>query len=250
MLFLGAILLAAPLQWAAVDMSTRIRIGIACPIPGERAAFIEWLDAAGYEPVPMLDVRSLASTIETRPMEAILVDNDIAPPSEMPALIRALGPNRPVILVGEKGAAPAYVNRDASWLDRPVVHEDFLMSVALALAEGRPARRSPRKPLSPLTSSIDGIASQVLDVSMEGVRLELYGAQSTSLPPMFTMRVPAFGVVTTVKRVWVTQPGQRAVWCGGTVVRTSPKAALAWQALVDTAPLSAHRILAETRAYV
>ena len=52
-------------------MSTRIRIGIACPLTGERAAFIEWLDAAGYEPVPMLDLRSIVSTMETRPMEAI-----------------------------------------------------------------------------------------------------------------------------------------------------------------------------------
>jgi hypothetical protein len=228
-------------------MSTRIRIGIACPNPGERAAFIEWLDAAGYEPVPMLEVQSIVSGIETRPMEALLIDNRIAPASEMPALIRALGPNRPVILVGDKGTAPAYVNRDASWLDRPVAHESFLMSVALALAEGRPARRSPRKLVSPLTSSIDGIASQVLDVSREGVRLELNGAQSGNLPPMFTMRVPTFNVVTTVKRIWVTQAGQRTTWCGGTVVRTSPKTAIAWQTLVDTAPTSQHRIIHEER---
>jgi hypothetical protein len=231
-------------------MSTRIRIGVACPIPGERAAFIEWLDAAGYEPVPLLDVRSVASAIETRPMEAILVDNDIAPPSEMPALIRTLGPNRPIILIGEKDAAPAYVNRDASWLDRPVSYESFLMSIALALAEGRPARRSPRKPVAPLMSSIDGISSQVLDVSLEGVRLELHAGHSVSLPPMFTMRVPAFGVVTTVKRVWVTHPGQRALWCGGTVVRSSPKAAIAWQTLVDTAPTSMHKILGEKRTHL
>jgi hypothetical protein len=231
-------------------MSSRIRIGIACPIPGERAAFIEWLDAAGYEPAPMLDLRSIVSTMETRPIEALLVDNNLAPAAEMPALIRTLGPNRPVILVGEKGAAPAYVNRDASWLDRPVTHEDFLMSVALALAEGRPARRSPRKPVSPMLSSVDGVASKVLDVSMEGVRLELAGSQTAALPPMFTMRVPTFNVVTTVKRVWVTQPGRRAVWCGGTVVKSSAKSALAWLNLVDNAPTTAHQIFTEERKFV
>ena len=231
-------------------MSIRIRIAVACPIPGERAAFIEWLDAAGYEPVPMLDVRSILSGAEARPMEAIIIDNSMAPAAEMPAIIRALGPNRPVILVGDKGTAPSYVNRDASWLDRPVAHDGFLMSIALALAEGRPARRSPRKMVSPLVSSIDGIASQVLDVSREGVRLELNGAQSNNLPPMFTMRVPTFNVVTTVKRVWVTQAGQRSTWCGGTVVRTSPKATAAWQTLVDTAPTSQHRIITEPRVFV
>ena len=198
----------------------------------------------------MLEVQSLVSGAETRPIEAILIDSKMASPSEMPALIRALGPNRPVILVGDKGTAPPFINRDASWLDRPVTHEEFLMSVALALAEGRPARRSPRKLVSPLNSSVDGIASQVLDVSREGVRLELNGVQSNNLPPMFTMRVPAFGVVTTVKRVWVTQAAQRATWCGGTVVRSSPKAAVAWQTLVESAPTSQHRIITEPRAFV
>jgi DNA-binding NtrC family response regulator len=135
-------------------MSTRIRIGIACPNPGERAAFIEWLDASGYEPVPMLEVHSIVSGIETRPMEALIIDNRIAPASEMPALIRALGPNRPVILVGEQGTAPAYVNRDASWLDRPVAYESFLMSVALALAEGRPGGGGTRQDVGSPTSSL------------------------------------------------------------------------------------------------
>ena len=230
-------------------MSTRIRIGIACPIPGERAAFIEWLDAAGYEPMPMLDLRSMVTNMETRPLEALLVDNQVASAADIASVIRLLGPNRPVILLGEKGTAPPYVNRDASWLDRPVGQDELLMSVALALAEGRPSRRSPRKLVAPLSSSIDGVLSQVLDVSAEGVRLELAGSPSAALPPTFTMRVPAFGVVTTVKRVWVTQPGRRAVWCGGTVVRASPKAAIAWRTLVETAPTTAHAIIAEARPF-
>ena len=29
-----------------------IKIGVACPLPGERAAFLEWLTDTGYEPVP------------------------------------------------------------------------------------------------------------------------------------------------------------------------------------------------------
>ena len=34
-------------------MSSKVRIAVACPIPGERAAFMEWLSEAGYEPIPM-----------------------------------------------------------------------------------------------------------------------------------------------------------------------------------------------------
>ena len=167
---------------------------------------------------------------------------------EIQFVMRLLGANRPLILIGDPGTPQSKVPRDASWLDRGVSQESLLLSVALALAEGRPARRSPRKPVSHLISSIDGVVSQVLDVSSEGVRLELAGVAATALPPVFTMRVPAFGVVTTVKRIWVANPGRRALWCGGTVVRTSPKAAFAWKTLVDTAPTSG-QIFSETRTF-
>jgi hypothetical protein len=229
-------------------MTPRIRVGVACPIPAERATFIEWLDGANYEAVPMLDVTSVVGHMESRPVEVLIADAGAFAADEIFFLLKLLGANRPLILVGESNTPSSKIPREASWLDRGVAQDSLLLSVALALAEGRPARRSPRKPVSHLISSIDGVVSQVLDVSDEGVRLEVAGAAATTLPPMFTMRVPAFGVVTTVKRIWVTQPARRSLWCGGTVVRTSPKAAFAWKTLVDTAPTSGS-ILMEPRAF-
>ena len=218
-------------------MTAHIRVGVACPIPAERATFLEWLEGAHYETVPMMSVNSIVTALETRPFEVLIADAGVMSADEIQLVLRLLGPNRPMILIGETGTPSSKIPRDASFLHRGVSQESLLLSVALALAEGRPARRSPRKPVSHLLSSIDGVTSQVLDVSSEGVRLELAGAKSaTALPPIFTMRVPAFGVVTSVKRVWVTQPGPRSLWCGGTVVRSSPKAAIAWKTLVDTAP--------------
>jgi hypothetical protein len=217
-------------------MSSRVRVGVACPIPAERAAFLEWLEGAHYEAVGLLDLASIVNSLETRPFEVLVADVKIFKKDDLPFITRLLGPNRPLILVGDKGTPAASIPREASWLDRGVAQDALLLSVALALAEGRPARRSPRRPVTNLLSSIDGITSSVLDVSQEGVRLEVTGTTSSALPPMFTMRVPAFGVVTTVKRVWVAQPGRRAVWCGGTVMRASPKAAFAWKTLLENAP--------------
>jgi hypothetical protein len=52
-----------------------------------------------------------------------------------------------------------------------------------------------------LMSSIDGVSSKIVDVSIEGVRLEITGASPSALPPYFTLRVPSFGVAAKVKRV-------------------------------------------------
>jgi hypothetical protein len=198
-------------------MPSKERIGVACPVLGERAAFLDWLRTAGYEPLVMLDLDLLGRELTTRPVEALIADVSLIPAADLPRIIRILGVNRPLIVVGEHARALETVPRDVTWIDRPVTQEIFLLSIALALAEGRPARRSPRKAVPRLLSQIDGVSAKLMDISAEGVRLELTGTPPSALPPYFTLRVPAFGVSTTVKRVWVAAPAQGALWCGGTL---------------------------------
>jgi hypothetical protein len=228
-------------------MPTVERIGVACPILGERATFQDWLSAAGYEPVPMLDLDLLTRDLSTRPIEALIADVSQVSAIDLPRFLRVLGPNRPLIVVGEPSKALEAVPRDVTWIDRPVTRDNFLLSIALALAEGRPARRSPRKRVPRLLSQIDGVSSKVMDVSTEGVRLELTGVTPSVLPPYFTLRVPAFGVATRVKRVWVAAPGQGSVWCGGIIERGQPaKIEMAWCHFLDTAPTTGEVTMRQT----
>ena len=225
-------------------MSVLERIGVACPILGERAAFMDWLSAAGYEPAPMLDHDLLGRDLNTRPVEALIADVDLVPAAELPRLLRILGANRPLIVVGEAAKALETVPRDVTWIDRPVTQEHFLLSIALALAEGRPARRSPRKRVPRLLSQIDGVSAKIMDVSSEGVRLEVTGAVPSSLPPYFTLKVTGFGVSTRVKRVWVAAPGLGSLWCGGVIERGQPaKAEASWNRFIETAPTTGDIIM-------
>jgi len=216
-----------------------VRIGVACPKTGERAAFLEWLKLAGYEPVPMISVDALASDMVTKPIEALIADVSLVSPADLPRIVKILGHNRPLILVGSRGEQIEEVPRDATWMQRPVTKETLMLSVALGLAEGRPARRSPRKLVPRLLASVDGVTSKIVDVSTEGVRLEIAGASSAALPPYFILKVPSFGVATRVKRVWVAMPGPGHLWCGGIIEKPAAKAAAkatAWQSFVQSAP--------------
>ena len=212
------------------------RIGVACPILGERAAFLDWLSDAGYDPVPMLDLDLLARDLSARPVEALIADVSLVPVTDLSRLIRLLGANRPLIVVGEAAKALETVPRDVTRIDRPVTRGNFLPSIALALAEGRPARRSPRKFVPRLQSQIDGVPAKVMDVSAEGVRLEVLGTAPPALPPFFTLRVPGFGVTAKVKRVWVAVPNQGSLWCGGIVDRGPAKNESAWAQFIENAP--------------
>lgn len=213
-----------------------VRIGVACPLAGERAAFTEWLNLAGYEPVPMLSVDSLAGDMATKPIEALIADVRLVSAADLPRIVKLLGHNRPLILVGARGQNIEDVPRDATWMERPVTKETLMLSVALGLAEGRPARRSPRMLVPRLLASIDGVTSKVVDVSTEGVRLEIAGASPSVLPPQFLLKVPAYGVAARVKRVWVAMPGPGHLWCGGVIEKpASAKFAMPWQIFVKTA---------------
>jgi hypothetical protein len=223
-------------------MPSNIKIGVACPLPGERAAFLEWLTQAGYEAVPMLSLDSVGRDLNSRPIEALIADVSLVTAADLPRLVRLLGVNRPLILVGDPADAIEEVPRDAAWINRPVTRDGFLLSLALALAEGRPARRSPRRMVPRINSSIDGVSAQVMDVSAEGVRLEISGASPSVLAPYFTLRVPAFGVATRVKRVWVATPSQGSIWCGGVIERQTEKAAELWTNFLVNAPGPAAQI--------
>lgn len=217
--------------------ANKVKIGVACPITGERAAFLEWLSHAGYEPVPMLNLDGLNRDVNARPIEALIADVSLIPAAELPRVVKVLGPNRALILVGAPKDAIEDVPRDATWMNRPVTREAFLLSVALGLAEGRPARRSPRKLVPRLLSSVDGVTSKVVDVSTEGVRLEIAGASPSVLPPYFILKVPGFGVATKVKRVWVAAPRPGQVWCGGIIEKPTGKAVdTPWYRFVKQAP--------------
>lgn len=210
-------------------------IGIACPIPKERAAFVEWLEAAGYKPVPILDLHTLSTDMENRPIEALVADATAVAKVGLGALLRILTANRPLVIIGKLNWCPQELRHMASWLDRPVSMSEFTLGVALALAEGRPARRSARKNVLHLPATVDGVTSQVLDVSNEGVRLRVKSTTASTLPPYFTLRVEVFGVATLVQRAWVTHPGDHTVVCGGIIQRHLPRSRM-WTHLVAMAP--------------
>jgi hypothetical protein len=226
--------------------SNAVKVGVACPIPGERAAFLEWLTLAGYEPVPMLNLEDI-SRESSRPIQALIADVSLIPKADLPRVVKLLGANRPLIVVGPHGDAIEDVPRDATWIDRPVTRDTFLLSVALGLAEGRPARRSPRRLVPKLMSSVDGISAKIVDVSVEGVRLEIVGSTPAALPPYFTLKVPGFGVAAKVKRVWVAMPGQGSMWCGGILEKQTEKSATTWRKFIANAPKTGQHII-ETSA--
>jgi hypothetical protein len=220
------------------------RIGLACPRPRERAELLEWCEAAGFRTVPMIDASSITRELDGEGFEALIIDADLTGSRDTAYVLQTLDRNRPLIVIGDTDAAvlSKAARRDVTYLKRPLVRDEFLLSVALALAEGRPARRSPRTMVSRLHASIESVPVRIIDVSYEGIRLEVPDRHRSTLPPLFAVRVPMFNVSVVGKRVWVNnalnRDAQNMFWCGVRLERNTDRAKTAWLSLVDHAGAS------------
>lgn len=223
-------------------MGARTRIAIATSSPAERAAIIEWLDSGGFHGMPIANLGMSARELEALQFEMLILDADLMTVGALMQVARYRATPRPVIVVGE--ADPEVEidaeRRGASYLVRPLERSSLLFAVTLALAEGRPMRRSARKLMPRVPALIDGVPTRVVDVSYEGVRIELAEKHRGVLPPYFTLRVPLFDLGVMVQRVWVnTAMGTSAdghLWCGGALTRNPQRTATSWHVMVDTTP--------------
>jgi hypothetical protein len=218
------------------SMPERATIAHACALPAEQATVMEWLRQSGYTPLGIADLSRLDEDLQANPIEALVADVALVPyEDEVRTLVRRLGKNRPLVMVGDAKRLPSTLLGDLSVVPRPFTRESLAMSVALALAEGRPARRLPRRAVEPIRALANGTAATVVELSAAGVGLEM-GSRPSVLPPHFGLRIPDFGVHVVVKRAWMAPIGRDAVRCGGTIEGELPGASRTWPEFVLEAP--------------
>ena len=221
-------------------MGARTRIAVATRSPAERATFSEWLNSGGFEAVPVRDIGASERDIEALNFEMLVADVELMTVGALIRVARYRATPRPVVVIGDADpeAETEAGRRGVSYLVRPIERAGLLFAVTLALAEGRPMRRSPRKRVPPFPGLIDGVPSRVIDVSHEGVRIEIAARYRSALPPHFTLRVPVFNVAIAVQRVWVGSMigASSQLCCGGALARNPPRSADSWRSLVDLTP--------------
>jgi hypothetical protein len=199
-------------------MSDRPSIAIACTHATERGSLTEWLSDSGYQPVALPDLSRLDEEVHTNAIEAVIADMVLIPrDDDVRNLARRLGTNRPLILLGDGGRLSAVTRGDVSVITRPLKRDELLLSVGLALAEGRPARRFARRSVEPIQATAQGMAVTIREASPGGVGIEVSGPRQAVLPPYFNLRVPEFGVHVLVKRAWIVPVRADLMRCGGSV---------------------------------
>jgi hypothetical protein len=216
-------------------MSVRPRVAVAGVLTAEWVAIADWLTTEGFEPFRMAHQERLADDLQSGALDLLVVDVSSAGPAIN--AVRARSRHTPIIVVGpvDPAAEAQATARDAIYLTRPLDRMLLTCMVSMAIAESRPVRRSERRSTR-LSVVVQGVGSQIIDVSREGMRLEIPRQVAVAPPPpMFSVTVPMLGVALSVRRLWVASPPSsiQATWYGGELSNNTKRAELAWFTLVD-----------------
>jgi hypothetical protein len=228
-----------------LGMPFRQQIIVATPNADEAEALSAWLDAEGFEPLSKPTSKSASDAVTSLPFDLAIVDASFVLDGGLRAFGLARFRETPVIVLGDAadGIACAPLASQVMFLERPIERVTFLCTVTMALMEARSDRRSPRRTIRPFEATVNGVQSYIIDVSREGVRLEMPRDRHI-VTPQFALRVPLIGVGVSVHRVWVRVPRMDEnvgmMWCGGQLGRNTVLADQGWQRFIDTVASVAH----------
>lgn len=220
-------------------MSDRPRIVIALSDRAESAVLADWLAGDGFEPVRSPTPYAAVEEMRTRAYDVLIADasSNGRPPLRADGRLRRAG--TPSILIGntppQRGET---VTSQPIYLARPLDRAVLNCYITMAILEGSPLRRSERRVVNALNATVNGVPAHILDVSAEGVRIELVREKRAVMPPYFTVRVPMLGVGVNVRRVWARAaagPGPMLQY-GGSLLPNRPAALQGWKSLIETIP--------------
>jgi hypothetical protein len=210
------------------------------PDSAEGATVADWLSANGYEPLVRTNPATAAADMQARAIQMLIADASWAVGTALQTITRSRNQLVPTILIGDAAERRATaVNAQTMYMTRPIEKAVLSCFVQMALMDDRPVRRSPRKPVKRFDALVNGQPSGIVDVSAEGLRLEIPRDRRAVLPPYFAVRVPLVGVAVIAKRMWTqSTPSKTAstIWCGASLSHNRASSEERWRAFVDSIP--------------
>lgn len=220
-------------------MQFRQQVIVASPDPEECGTLAAWLTEESFQAITRPTAKGAADTVTGQPFDLLIADASFVLIGSLRGFGLARFRETPVIVLGDvdDGRACAALGSQIMFLQRPMERGVFICTVMMALIDARAERRSPRRPVRPFEALVNGVESNIIEVSKEGLRLELPRDRRMATPN-FVLRIPLIGVGVSVRRRWVRMPGPEedtdVMWCGAELNKNTALAEQAWHRFIDT----------------
>ncbi len=223
-------------------MSHPILVGVALTNPDESRTVSAWLAAAEIEVETLVEACKVESNLSGRGVACLVADGALLASGYLTS-VRRNDARLPVVAVVDAGAAPdaALARADVSVVTRPLDQASLVLAVSLAHGEGRQARRRVRKRSPRIPSRAGGAPAVIVDISADGVRLELTQAFAARLGPQFRLQVPMVALDVVLQRAWVASTSGGTVQCGAKLVNPNHSQTMAWERIMELTSSSVSR---------
>jgi hypothetical protein len=198
---------------------------------------MDGLLADGFDPVWRSTVQDVRHEMQERPFDLLIVDASLAVNGSLHSKGRSRDPRAPVILIGDEGSQPVDASGRSMYLTRPVDRAKLACFVTMALHQDRPVRKSARKRIDRIRAIVDAVPAYIVDVSAEGLRMEMPSDRRSPLPPLFSVRLPGANLSLTVQRRWTRPSKGTSIFCGGALSENRVNIERAWRLFVDSVPI-------------
>lgn len=215
-------------------MANTIRVGMALTNADESRMMAAWLTAAEMEVETLVEACAVASNVAGRGVGCVVADGALIASGYLTSLRRHDG-RVPVVAIVDPGTQhdPAFKRAGVSVVTRPCDAATLALTVSLAYGESRQARRRPRQRAPRVPSRVSGVPATIVDISRDGVRLELARAYAARLGPQFRLQVPMVALDVVMQRAWVANASGDSVLCGAQLVNPDPSQQLAWERIME-----------------
>lgn len=179
-----------------------------------------------------------AALVAIEPPDLLVLDVRPAEFNGLPLLRRPQGrPRMTIVLTPSRDPlVEAEAHRHgAGYFVKPADAESLVALVTERLEAASRRRRWPRWPVpKAVVVDIGGVEATVVDISYEGLRVELSPLLVERVPARVEVSVLPDGPTVPAKLAWMHPSPSQRVWCGLTLLDPGPAARHAWRALVDS----------------
>ncbi len=215
-------------------MSNQILVGLALPDPAERETVTRWLTTADMQVESLLEAHGVPADVSGRGFGCVVADGALLEAGFL-ARLRQQDARTPVVAIVDAAAQNATIYRRAriGVVPRPCDAASLSLAVSLAYGEGRQPRSKARTKTPRVPSKVSGAPAAILDISLDGIRLELSRAHAAKLGPQFRLQVPMVALDVVLRRVWVLSSAGDRVQCGAMLVQPTAAQRLAWERISE-----------------
>jgi DNA-binding response OmpR family regulator len=211
--------------------------------PEELSDLLHVLSSAGYEPAGAQSFHDGVQLLSSTQPDVLISEVRLGAFNGLHLVVRGRSERPDMAAIIISGFPDEFLEKEArrfgarAHLVKPFDSSELLAAIQRSLARDRERRRSPRKRVTGgLVATLRGERVEIVDVSYDGLRLELPRTDGTQIPVAFVIDLISVHRALDVDFVWQSVTPEQSVRVGVAIAFGDPVAARAWEGIVDDLP--------------